>query len=442
MPTRSFLRTGRRDEDSPMRRISRSRDLFEEAVVKARLTKGWVFDQVIVTHTREEYRRMERLAESLQSTDDTFAQDEIEHLQMLARRRVYILPDSELEAEASTVYEEMCEWGVPPSTLAVLTELRNQIVTRRDRAALNRLLAEYAYWDGYIDWYNQTSTDLRWALLAGGVVLFFTSLGMALAGWVPPVGWALAGAAGAMFSVGFKVPPPTSYGEANALFNGVVFVRVVSGTVTSMVTLFLLAGNVVNVSIGQTPLPEIAHHCLDGKAAAEAVKKARSTKDAAEKDVDAKATDAVKAAEEKKTAEKDVALSPTDASAHDALRKATLHAAQAEDAKAESRRVAEEKTRAATLAVDGACNPPNLSLLLCIALLLGFSERSLSGLVGQVLGGGDPNAAPTPPRTLMGGGSAPDGGKGKTGDGKKEEGEKKEGAKKADEQKESGEGRA
>src|SRR5208282_914958 len=100
-----------------------------------------------------------------------------------------------------------------------------------------------------------------WRLLAVGGALFVTALAMAQLGLLPPLGWAMAGAAGGMFSVGFKLPPPTSYGEANALFNGVVLVRVVSGTVTSMVTIFLIASGVVNLSIGKTPLPEIAHQC-------------------------------------------------------------------------------------------------------------------------------------------------------------------------------------
>lgn len=160
------------------------------------------------------------LAQAVQSLRAPFA-DLVAQAQSLARLRAYVLPPSELIAEAQQVLASLTEWRVPAATLAEVERAVQVVLTGAQgtqskfteaRAELGRLLTVRDQWRSYITWYFRQ--------LGGAVALLLplTIFGIAAAILLGQAGhltaaFLLAGASGTATSILLKLPPLAVAGE-------------------------------------------------------------------------------------------------------------------------------------------------------------------------------------------------------------------------------------
>jgi hypothetical protein len=248
--------------DGALQRVLNAQALFEDAVAKNRRLDA--DGQAFVERTREEFHRLAQNAATREQAEEELSHEEHQEVLGLARRRAYVLPEEELALEAESLLSEMRDWGVPPSVLEELTKRATKVSGPNPvlaRAALNKLLEDYDYWDWYSDWYVKQVSLTALSLGLGAIATLFLSLALSLNGhhlFAVPV----AATSGAAISILGKLPPMTVYGNAASIYMR-VSARLSSGILASCVGLWLFTSGIINITLGDTSLKDIATACIN-----------------------------------------------------------------------------------------------------------------------------------------------------------------------------------
>lgn len=168
-----------------------------------------------------ELAALSRAAQSLSAPFDDLAAQ----ARSLARLRAYILPASEVIAEAQQVLASLTEWRVPASTLSeveravqvILSSARpdtpkDQAHLANARAELGRLLNVHDQWRTYISWYFHQLSGAVALLLPLTLVGIVSAILLGQAGHLTAA-FLLAGASGTSTSILLKLPPLAVAGE-------------------------------------------------------------------------------------------------------------------------------------------------------------------------------------------------------------------------------------
>lgn len=252
--------------------ITENLGVFEDAVRKAKAADPAFNEGSVVAPTMDAFKKLVEAVHAGMPFRDASRE-----AARLARMRSHVLPAEALDSEAQSAIAEMVDWGVPAAALAAARELRAVVAgnagpeqaapgnpadapiaasaslappgvpSTRARAALNKLLDDYDYWDGYTDWYFEQMT---FAVLAG---VGFTLVG--LAGGLVAFryhevwpGFILASTAGAAVSIMLKLPGMSVYGEVSSFWLRAVS-RLVAGVAVGAMACGLLSLGVVNLSL-------------------------------------------------------------------------------------------------------------------------------------------------------------------------------------------------
>jgi hypothetical protein len=251
--------------------------------------------------------------------------------------RFVVMPVAEMRATARARLSEMQEWGIPAASLQDVTQIVTSMQAadwKPDPYQIRRVDNEYDYWDEYTDWYFNRMTWFSVGLFVPTVlalVLSFVAFRYLGLFW----GFLAAGIAGTGASILLKLPPMSVYGNVAPL-GSQVFVRYAAGLVGVMVGAGFLALGLFTIKLpGEKDLTTIIESY-------------------------------------------DQALSATAASApHSKAKRIGPDTPLNGD------------NTAKNLSDAGAGNLPIL-ILMSLALLLGFSERSLASFETRFFGSGTP----------------------------------------------------
>ena len=204
--------------------ITEARTLLTEGLRRAELNVGEPL-AADVSQLRSQLLDAERgeltaLARAAQSLSAPF-EDLAAQAQSLARLRAYILPAAETVAESQQVLASLTEWRVPSATLAEVERAVHVILTSAHesqsklavaRAELGRLLHVQDQWRSYINWYFRQLGGAVALLLPLTILGIIGAVLLGRAGHLTAA-FLLAGASGTATSILLKLPPLAVAGE-------------------------------------------------------------------------------------------------------------------------------------------------------------------------------------------------------------------------------------
>lgn len=259
--------------------LAEARALFVDAVKKARVNgtldggaASLSRDVLGEGETEGEFGRLR--AEARQSSFD-FRSIHKRAL-ALSRLRTYILPAPELLVEGLAALGELRDWGVPEAARADLEGILQDVrrsgeagqsprELARARSVLNQVLESYDHWDWYVRWYYvqmgvTTVALLAVTLLSLCAAVFCYNRGHVLLSFV------LAGASGTAVSILLKLPPLSVYGEGSWFLVRTAS-RFAAGVAASTIGCGLLASGIISISmpsaLGPVTPADIIRQCGD-----------------------------------------------------------------------------------------------------------------------------------------------------------------------------------
>lgn len=237
-----------------LNQVNQSEALFEETIMTARYASQDRLTPEIkgeISYVRNEYKALKEYLEKSASAKDTeFIQ---ERMNALKNRRAYVMPASDLSAEAHYRLDKLKSWkissegGLEP-ILEMIRKIDAPAVEETEKRMLMLKLYEvYDYWDQYLDWVN---TRILWSEV---ILCLMSVIGLGFSIWFLVgrnciLGFIVAGACGASLSVLLKMPTIPVY-EEFVLWYIRGTARFATGVVANVIGLGLLASGIINFSL-------------------------------------------------------------------------------------------------------------------------------------------------------------------------------------------------
>jgi hypothetical protein len=175
----------------------------------------------------------------------------ISRSQDLKNMRAYLLPRHEIEAQGKYVIAELREWSVPQSVLKSIEDDFLNALQKGDlnaaRAALYNIFDSSDYWNMYIDWFTGFMRYIA-SILMGLMLLSLAGAFICILHGFATPGFILAGACGALVSVISKLPPLVPYGETAGYIVRIIG-RVAVGIAACVIGYGLLASGILTVGL-------------------------------------------------------------------------------------------------------------------------------------------------------------------------------------------------